>query len=87
MLMLSPKTEALARQLADVHQVSVDTLIRRALESQTSRASDLPAAKEMSAAAIAERVARSLELVASIASLPVLDPRTPADIMDDLNQL
>lgn len=86
MLMLSPKTEALARELADVHQLSVDTVIRRALEAATVFGEDARPAKNMSAAAIAERTARSFELLASIASLPVLDPRTPAEIIDDLNQ-
>ena len=43
--------------------------------------------RDISAGAIAVRKARMDRIVDEIAAMPVLDPRSPREIMDDLNAL
>ena len=43
--------------------------------------------RDQSAEAVAARHARTDRLVADLAAMPVLDPRSPRAIMDDLNAL
>ena len=84
------ETEALAQRVALAKHVAVDDAIRGALEN-TARAEgiDLEARRprDQSAEAVAARRARTDQLVATLAGLPVLDPRSPHEIMDDLNAL
>ena len=43
--------------------------------------------RDRSPEAVAARHARTDRFVAELAAMPVLDPRSPRDIMDDLNAL
>jgi TPP-dependent indolepyruvate ferredoxin oxidoreductase alpha subunit len=45
------------------------------------------AKRDQSPAAVAARRARTNRFVAWLAAMPVLDPRSPNEIMDDLNAL
>jgi antitoxin VapB len=81
MIDLSEETEALARRLAAARRVTVDVLIRGALETDarivgTAR---LPGQNR------AARRARISAIAREIAVMPVLDPRPAHGIMDDLN--
>jgi antitoxin VapB len=90
MLDLSQETEALAARLAAAQRLSVDEAIRQALEAWAQVAGILQGPqkrRDQSPAAIAKRKASIERIVADIATLPVLDPRSPSDIMDDLNAL
>jgi len=83
MIHLSTQTEALAVRLAAAQQLSVEAAIRQALEDQARKAGLEPergSRRRMS-------VERMLAFGADIAALPVLDPRSPAEIMDDLTVL
>ena len=90
MLDLSQETEALAARLAAARRLSVDEAIRQALEAWAQVAGILQEPqkrRDQSPAAIAKRKASIDRIVADIATLPVLDPRSPKEIMDDLNAL
>lgn len=85
MIDLSHETETLAKRLAAAQRLSVDAAIRQALEQQataTGIATDTmrPARRRMS-------VEEMLAVGDEIAAMPVLDPRSPQEIMDDLNAL
>jgi TPP-dependent indolepyruvate ferredoxin oxidoreductase alpha subunit len=43
--------------------------------------------RDQSPAAIAERQANVNRIVAAIAAMPILDPRSPNEIMNDINAL
>ena len=80
MITLSSDTETIAVQLARAQRVSVDEAVRGALEDR-ARAVGLPPAlrrRRMS-------VEQMLSVGAEIAAMPLLDPRSPSEIMDDLN--
>ncbi len=88
MIALSHETEALARRLAEAQCVSIDDAIRQALEARARVARialEQRRPRDQSAAAVAARRARIDQIVREIAALPVLDPRSPRQIMDDLN--
>jgi hypothetical protein len=88
MINLPPETEALAQRLALAKQLSVEQVIRLALEEKLRAEGIAPEsgqARDLSAEAIAARRARTDQLVAALAAMPVLDHRSPRDIMDDLN--
>ncbi len=90
MINLSQETEALAARLAAAHRLSVEGAIRQALEAQARAASisEQPRRpRDQSAEAVAARRTRTDRLVAELAAMPVLDPRAPGEIMDDLNAL
>jgi antitoxin VapB len=90
MITLSRETEALAERLAAARRVSVDEAVRQALEESARAAGVTPAQRSTRAlndAEIAAKKARIDELVLKIAALPVLDPRSPQEIMDDINEL
>lgn len=90
MLQLSQKTESLARRLAAVQRLSVDDAIRLALEERARNAGLVAEPHEPqgpSPAEIAARRARLDQLAAEIAALPVLDPRSTEEIVDDINAL
>jgi antitoxin VapB len=83
MIDLSHETEVLAKRLAEMQRLSVDAAIRRALERQAAAAgltgdTKQPARRRMS-------VAEMLAVGDEIAAMPLLDPRSPQEIMDDLN--
>jgi antitoxin VapB len=83
MIDLSHETEALAKRLAEMQRLSVDVAIRRALERQATAAgiaddTRRPPRWRMS-------VAEMLAVGDEIAAMPLLDPRSSQEIMDDLN--
>jgi antitoxin VapB len=87
---LSKQTEALARKLAATQGISVEDATKRAIE-QSAREAGVMAEPErrrdLCAQAIAARKARIDQIAEEIAAMPVLDPRSPREIMDDLNAL
>jgi antitoxin VapB len=83
MISLSDETETLAKRIAVVQRVSVDTAIREALEQMAeSKHIDIgttrPERRRMS-------IEEMLAVGGEIAAMPLLDPRSPQEIMDDLN--
>ena len=90
MINLSQETEALAQRLASAKSLSPDAAIRMALEDK-ARAEGIALEprrpRDQSAKAIAERRARTDRFVASLDAIPVRDPRSPREIMDDINAL
>ena len=87
MLALSEETETLARRLAEAQKLPVDLTIRRALEAQAQSAGVPSGSGRLSDEEIAQRKAALRDLQAQIAALPILDPRSPEEIMDELNEL
>jgi antitoxin VapB len=90
MINLSQETEALAKRLAATQSLSIEDAIRLALEEKaraTGIAIEAQRPRDQSPEAIAARHARTNQFVAELAAMPVLDPRSPRDIMDDLNAL
>ena len=90
MITLSQETEALATRLAASQRMTVDEAIRRALEAQVRVGSVLPVPgkqRDQSAEAIARRMASMTNIAADFAAMPILDPRSPNEIMDDLDSL
>ncbi len=88
MLDLSQETEALAKRLAVLQQLSIDDAVRQALE-QRARSAELAAGlrQDRSPETVAARRARLNRFVAEIAAMPVLDSRSTQEIVDDLNAL
>ncbi len=89
MISLSQETEALAQRLAQAQRLTVDDAVRMALEER-ARAEGVvlePRPRDRSAEAVAVRRLRTDRLVETFAALPILDPRSPREIMDDLNAL
>jgi len=88
MIGLSQETEALARRLAAAQSVTVDDAIRLALEARARATGVLPEPArphDRSPDAIGRRRARMDQIVQEIAAMPVLDRRSAAEIMDDIN--
>jgi antitoxin VapB len=81
MLQLSRETEALAQSLAAASGLSVDETIRRALVR--SAAIRRGVAERRHRATVEEMLAVGRE----ISALPLLDARSPNEIIDDLNDL
>src|SRR4051794_19009292 len=87
MIDLSQETEALARRLAAAQNVTVDDAIRQALEARarvTGVAAEPDRPAGQSPEAVAAKRARIDQILREIAALPILDPRSPREIMDDL---
>jgi antitoxin VapB len=87
---LSPQTEALARKLAATRGISMEDAIKRAIEQSAREAGVMgepEQRRDLSPEAIEGRRARIDRIVEEIAALPVLDQRSPREIMDDLNAL
>jgi antitoxin VapB len=81
MINLSQETEALATRLAAAKRISAGEAIRQALEAEL---------RAMGTKARPRRrmtVEQMRALGAEIAALPLLDRRSPAEIMEDLNAL
>ena len=90
MINLSQETETLAKRLADAQRLSVEDAIRLAIEERAHAAGVLPKPqrpRDQSPEAVAARRARTNRFVAELAAMPILDPRSPGEIMDDLNAL
>ncbi len=84
MIMLSDQTETLARRIAGAQRVSVDEAIRDALEQVArNRHIDVETPQPRRRMTIEEMLAVGDE----IAAMPLLDTRSPQQIMDDLNEL
>src|SRR5258708_6375229 len=92
MINLSQETITLARRLAAAQGISIEDAIAQAVE-QRAQESGVTATyeqgrqRDVSPSAVAARKARMDRIVNEIAALPVLDPRSPREIMDDLNAL
>jgi antitoxin VapB len=90
MINLSQATEDLAKRLADAQHLSVEEAVRQAIEEK-ARATGIESEprwpKDVSPEAIEKRRASIERFVADITAMPVLDPRSPQEIMDDLNAL
>lgn len=91
MIDLSQETEALAPRLAEAQSVTVDDVVRQALEARAVAAGVFRVASKTgrecatdSATARQERMDRIMQ---EIAAMPVLDRRSPREIVDDLNAL
>lgn len=82
MIHLSQETEALAKRLAAAQSVSLEDAIKAALED---KAGAVGVATEPAAARRRASVEKMLAVGAEIAAMPLLDPRSPSEIMDDLN--
>ncbi|AZG76950.1 hypothetical protein EHO51_09515 [Methylocystis rosea] len=82
MITLSRETEVLAERLAAARRVSVDEAVRQALEASARAAGVSPAQRRRRMT-----VEQMQALGAEIAALPILDPRSPQEIMDDINEL
>lgn len=89
MIRLSQETEVLAFRLAAAQRVSVDEAVRQALEAQVRTVGVLSVHqnRDRSPAAFAKRKAALQKAVADIAAMPILDQRSPNEIMDDINAL
>lgn len=90
MINLSQETEDVAQRLAAAQRVSVEGAIRQALETRaraTGVAVEPQRRRDQSPAAVAARKASVDRIVTEIASMPILDPHSPREIMDDLNEL
>ena len=88
MISLSDETEVLARRLADVQHITVEDAVRQALEARAHSAGLLlepSRPRDLSPEAAAARRAGLARIVREIAAMPVLDARSPQEIMDDLN--
>jgi antitoxin VapB len=82
MLQLAPQTEQLARRVAARLGRKPDDLIRDVIENQAKALgvrNEPRARKRMTAVEM-------LALGREIAAMPVLDPRSPQQIADDLNE-
>jgi antitoxin VapB len=82
MITLSRETEVLAERLAAARRVSVDEAVRQALEAFARAAGVSPAQRRRRMT-----VEQMQALGAEIAALPILDPRSPQEIMHDINEL
>ncbi len=90
MINLSQETEALAKRLAAAQRLSLEEAIRQALNAAARAAGVLQEPqrrRDQSPAAIAARRESLNRIGAEIAAMPILDPRSPDEIVDDLNAL
>ena len=84
MISLSRETEALAQRLAAAPRLSVEAAIQRALEAHAR-----VAGIELGAIIPRRRmtVEQMLAFGSEIAAMPILDPRSPNEIVEDINAL
>jgi antitoxin VapB len=80
MIHLSDEVEALARRIAVARGISVEDAIARAIE-ESARMTGVARPRRR------QTVEQMLAVGDEISALPLLDPRSPRDIMDDLNAL
>lgn len=81
MLALTHETEALARRVAAAKQLPVEDAVRRALENE-ARAAGLELGGARRRRMSADEM---LALGGEIAALPLLDPRSAREIVDDVD--
>jgi len=79
MIHLSPRTEALARQLAAARGISVEEAVRLAIEESSDGLSPFPAAAHKLAKD--ELIRRMEEISARCAARPLIDPRSPDELL------
>lgn len=82
MIDLSQETEKLARRLAEAQHISLDDAIRRALEE---RARATGVITDVRRPRRRMTVAEMLAVGEEIAAMPLLDKRSPREIIDDIN--
>lgn len=88
MVNLSPETIALAERLAALQGVSVEEAITEAIEQRAFATGVIETPKrDTSPEAIAARISLMEQIADEIAAMPVRDPRSPQEIMDELNEL
>ncbi len=89
MLTLSEDTEILAYRLAVVQKLSVDDTVRRALEQQAQSAAleSVLEGGRVSDLEVARRRAAMEDITRRFDALPDLDPKSPKEIMDEINQI
>ena len=89
MLDLSQETERLARRLAERQSLPVDVAVRQALERQAQSVAigNGGARVPVSDEEIARRLALIEDITRQMDALPILDPRSPEEIMDEINEL
>jgi antitoxin VapB len=90
MINLSQETEDLAKRLAAAQRLSLEEAVRQALDAAARAVGVLPGPqrrRDQSPAAIAARRESLDRISAEIAAMPILDPRSPQEIVDDLNAL
>jgi antitoxin VapB len=83
MINLSHETEDLARRLAAAQGLSVADVIRQAVEARARVAGVEPELRPRRRMTTEEMLAVGAE----IAAMPLLDRRSPREIMDDINAL
>ncbi len=83
MINLSQETEALAQRLANAQRLSVEAVIREALEARARVAGVAPEQRPRRRLTVEQMLAVGSE----IAAMPLLDPRSPREIIDDINAL
>ena len=81
MIHLTQESEALALKLAAAQRVPVEAAIQRALENEARISGIAPAAPTRRRMTVDQMLALGSE----IAALPIRDPRSPSQIMDELN--
>ncbi len=89
MISLSQETEALARRLAEAQMTSISAAVRRALEAHAHAVGIDPEPRrprDQSPEAVARRRAYIAQIVGEIASMRILDRRSPREITDALNE-
>jgi antitoxin VapB len=85
---LPPEAIALAERLAAVQGVSLEEAITRAIKQYALATGVTESPKrDTSPEATAARIALMEKIVDEIAAMPVRDPRSPQEIMDELNEL
>jgi antitoxin VapB len=90
MINLSKETIALAGRLAEAQGISIEDAIKQAVEQRARQAGVTVQPhwqRDLSAGAVAARKAHMNQIAEEIAAMPVLDLRSPREIMDDLNAL
>jgi antitoxin VapB len=83
MLNLPPEITRLAQRLAAAQGMSLDQAIQRAIEESARAAGILSEQRRRRRQTVAEMLAVGVE----ISSMPLLDRRTPTEIMDDIDAL
>ncbi len=90
MIELPDETKELARQLAARRGISIEDAVKRAVE-ESARIAGVATpgrrVRDRSPEAVARRRADIRRIAQEIAAMPLLDTRSPAEIMDDLNPL
>jgi len=87
---LSQETLVLAQRLAAARGISLEGAVKLAVEQsarEAGLASQPPKPRDLSPEAVAARKAKLEAFAEKIAKMPVLDPRSAREIMDDINTL